>query len=131
VGDQWTAFLNHLSSNKLRNMASVFRQGEPDLAGGALRLRFAANKGFYYKKAVDAREQMERAARRFFGEELQFLPYAEGEEPPPAPAAPAPVAASPQEHTPRAAAEDPHRDPLVRKAIELFGATVVKVEPPE
>ncbi|MGE5507875.1 MAG: DNA polymerase III subunit gamma/tau [Chitinophagales bacterium] len=127
---QWQAFLEHLVANNLRNMASVFRQGEPELLPGAVRLRFPATKGFYYNKAIDAREQMERAVRRFFGEEFQFLPFAEGETPPPVPAASATAPAA-GGHTPAARGEDPRSDPLVRKAIELFGATVVRVEPSE
>ncbi|MDI6871421.1 MAG: DNA polymerase III subunit gamma/tau [Bacillota bacterium] len=125
-GRRWAAFLESLTENGLKNMVSVFRQGDPPrLSGQTICLEFAPTKAFYLKKAVDNQEAMEKAVRRFFGEEFCFKPLKRGELPP----AEAPEERADREVPGNGAGEDVRRDPLVRKAIELFGATLVKVEP--
>ncbi|MGE5553746.1 MAG: DNA polymerase III subunit gamma/tau [Betaproteobacteria bacterium] len=128
-GRRWAAFLESLAQSGLKNMVAVFRQGDPPcLAGETIYLEFAPTKGFYLKKAVDNQEAMEKAVRRFFGESFSFKPVSRGEAPPAENEVQA--EASPIEERPQAPPEaDIRQDPLVRKAIELFGATVVRVEP--
>jgi DNA polymerase-3 subunit gamma/tau len=123
-GHRWATFLADLTKNGLKGMVSVFRQGDsPRLQGETIYLEFAPNKGFYLKKAADNLEAMEKAVRRFFGESCSFRPVARGEAPPP-------DAPKDQADLPNPGVEAGVRhDPLVRKAIELFGATVVRVEP--
>lgn len=123
---RWAEFLGKSGDSGLKNMVSVFRQGDPPrLAGKTIYLEFAPNKGFYLKKAVDYQETMERAIKRFFGEGFRFQPVPRGE-------VPSVPEDDPPDPAPEATAEgesDVRRDPLVRKAIELFGATLVRVEP--
>lgn len=146
--ERWAGFLAELGDSGLTNMVSVFRKGDPPrLIGQTIYLEFAPGSGFFLKKASDHQEQMERAIRRFFGETFRFRPVTRGE----VPAEPAESAAGGAQHELAAAAEaepiaqpastrlsppevqtgeeDVRKDPLVRKAIELFGATLVRVEP--
>lgn len=121
---QWEEFLAYLGEHRLKNMVSVFRQGDPPrLVGQTVYVEFAPNKAFYLKKATDNQEPMEKALRSFFGDGFRFQPVTRGEAPPPL-----------EENTAAkelsaTAESDIRRDPLVRKAIELFGATLVRVEP--
>lgn len=124
---RWGEFLAYLKDNGLKNMVSLFRQGNPPRrVGQTIYLEFAANKGFYLKKATENQEAMERAVCRFFGDGLRFQPVRCGEVPEASPDdAPAAEGAAAEGEP----APDLRQDPLVRKAIELFGATVVRVEP--
>lgn len=116
--DKWSEFLDFLKSKRLVSLQALLRDVTPALAGDKLWLTLKAELTFHRDNLNKEknREKLQEALQEFYGRQIQVEAVC-GD-------VPAKAVTKPKDQN----SEKLVDDPVVKKAIELFGASVVKIE---